>query len=135
MNRRMLCKFEVASVEQVLAARLNQEEADLLSVNISDRGKLTGPEQMVLRQFIALARTVLVAPTITVEQVNTFVSQAGCLVELLARPRRKHAPPQNHLPIFGSEEWPDGLDDYALALTGIHTGTCYDFIAQRMWDA
>jgi hypothetical protein len=133
MNLRLVCKFAVSRAGQVLAARLNQEKIDLLSVHPSDRSGLTGPEQMALRQFVELARTLMVAPNINVEQVNTLVHEAGRLVELLVHPRRKPPPSPNHLPKFGSMEWPDDLDDYVLALAGVRAGTYYNVIARNMW--
>lgn len=121
MNLRMLCKFEVTRVEQALAARLNQKNVDLLSVNTADQSKYTGPEQMVLRQFVTLARAVLFAPTITIEQINNVVAKAGQLIELLRKARRPRAIAKTAEQTF---DWVRSSgNDLTLGLVGIGTGS------------
>lgn len=130
MNLRLLCKFEVTRVEQALAARLNQKEVDLLSVNMTDRSKYTWLELKVLPEFVALARAVLFAPAITIEQINNLVSQASRLIELLVRPRRAASVAKTRRSTF---DWDDSLDDdLALGLAGFRTGSAENMIGLHM---
>lgn len=130
MNLRLLCKFQVARVEKALAARLNKTSVDLLSVNTTDRSKYTWLELKVLPEFVALARAVLFAPAITIEQINNLVSQASRLIELLVRPRRTVPVAKTRQRNF---DWFDAVDDdFVLGRVGVRTGSAENMIGLHM---
>lgn len=129
MNRRLLCKFEIARVEKAIAGRCNLKSVQLFTADVSDATQFHADEIIDMSVFAKLAHEAVFSSEITAEQINALVTLSNRVVKSLAERTAPAVVAVRDVPEMNTPSNSQvanigmAMHEYMLGVSGFNTGS------------